>query len=118
MRWFQHQTNASDDIKLKRLEEEFSNDGYATFFKLLEKIGKEGKNYRLSLEKYPIDLLAKDFHIALERFEKILKKIKEIKLLEVNVKNIYAPKMKKYADEYTQRGRKYYEIRKYPKEDY
>lgn len=121
MRWIKHQTDASDDVKIKRLEEEFGLNGYAVFFKLLEKVGKEGRSYRLKFEKYPKEILAKEFRISQERLEKILEAMMKLGLIDVKAykkEEIYVPNMRKYADEYTQRGRKYYEERKYPKENY
>lgn len=124
MRWFKHLTNASEDIKIKRLEEEFGNDGYVGFFKLLEKIGREGNKYRLTLKKYPILSLAKDFHIEEKKFEEILIKMTKLTLLsekEYKKGILYVPKLRKYADEYTTRGRLYYKKRKlarFSKQDY
>lgn len=43
-----HDAHASDDRKVKRLERKFKNDGYATFFKVLERLCRE-KGMKLSL---------------------------------------------------------------------
>lgn len=124
MRWFKHLTNASDDVKLKRLEEEFGNDGYAGFFKLLEKIGQEGSKCRLRLSKYPVEVLAKDFNIEKNKFAKILERMAELDLIskgEYKKDIIAVLNLRKYADEYTSRGQEYYKQRKlsrYSNEDY
>lgn len=125
MRWFKHLTNASEDIKIKLLEEKFGNDGYAAFFKLLEKVGKEGERYRLSFEKYPLSTLAKDLCLSEDLLTKILEEMAKTELIDSKVfkkkEEIYIPKLRKYADEYTMRGRRYYQekqLKKFPKEDY
>lgn len=38
MKWFKHQSDASDDVFIENLEEIFGWEGYARWFKLLEKI--------------------------------------------------------------------------------
>jgi hypothetical protein len=111
MKWFKHQTDASEDIKIKRLEAEFQLDGYACFFKIVEKVGKEGKKYQLLLQKYPLELLAVDFKIPLEKLQKILEKMGDLMLIDKNKFKkgiIYIPNMRRYADDYTDRGRRYY----------
>jgi hypothetical protein len=42
MKWFVHETTASEDVKIVRLELEHGISGYAVFFKLLELVGREG----------------------------------------------------------------------------
>ena len=109
MKWFQHKTDASEDVKIKRLEAEYNNDGYAVFFKLLEKIGKEGCNFRLKLSKYPLKLLAQDFHLTEEKLKEILNKMEDISLIGKNTLKkgiISIPNMSRYADDYTDRVRR------------
>jgi hypothetical protein len=106
MKWFKHQTDASDDIKIKRLEADFQSDGYACFFKTIEKVGKEGKNYQLDTKKYPFELLAKDFNISLDRLTKIYEKMGELTLMDkMKLKKgiLSFPNMRRYADEYTEK---------------
>lgn len=124
MKWVKHLTTASEDIKIKLLEEQFGNDGYATFFKLLEKVGKEGEKCYLPLEKYPTTTMAKEFHLKEEILLEILKRMAKLNLISPKFFKkdiIYIPNLRKYGDEYTMRGKKYYEekqLKKFPKEDY
>jgi hypothetical protein len=125
VKWIKHLTNASEDIKIKLLEEQFGNDGYAVFFKLLEKVGKEGERCCLSFETYPVKTMAKDFNVDEKTLLAILGKMAKLGLISAKIfekrNEIYIPNLKKYGDEYTTRGKKYYEeqqLRKFPKEDY
>lgn len=107
MKWFKHQTDASDDIKIKRLEDKFGVSGYAAFFKIIEKIGKEGHNYALDTKKYPTEFLAKDFGIEKKVFDECLTFMNELGLITTKKDFIFCANMKKYADEYTEKkGRK------------
>ena len=111
MKWFKHDTDASDDIKIRRLEEEYGNDGYAVFFKTLEIVGKEGAKSRLNLEKYPKKWISSRCHISEEKLSEILEFMSKISLLcpKSLKKNIlYLPKFQERADEYTKRLRRRY----------
>ena len=103
MKWFQHQTDASDDIKIKRLEDKFGIQGYANFFKIVEKVGKEGKNFELDTKKYPIEFLAKDFKTEKKPFEECLTFMNELGLIVLKKDKISLPKMKKYASNWIRR---------------
>lgn len=113
MKWFKHDTDTSDDIKIKRLEEEFKNDGYATFFKILEIIGKEGEKFRLSLEKYPKKWISDKCHISEETLTKILESMGKIGLLcrkSLSNNILYIPNFRRRADDYTKRLRRNSEL--------
>jgi hypothetical protein len=109
MKWFKHQTDASEDIKIKRLEVDYPSEGYAFYFKTVEKVGKEGSNYQLKLEKYPLELLASDFKIPIEKLKKIFAKMGEITLIDKKSFSkgiISIPNMKNYADDYSDKVRR------------
>lgn len=100
MKWFQHQTYASDDIKLQRLELEFGLKGYAIYFKLLEKVGSEGSNFVLDLNKYPVRILARSMNSKFTFVHRILTKMNELNLIVFTESSISVPNMCKYAAEY------------------
>lgn len=61
--FFLHDANASDNLKLRRLERKHGNDGYATYFKLLEKLcNEEGMLLKVS-DTDLAELLAEDFNL-------------------------------------------------------
>lgn len=103
MKWFQHQSDASDDIKIKRLEYKLGITAYAVYFKTLEKVAKEGKNHCLEFEKFPIGLLANDFRIKEEELNDILTEMGKLGLIVRKVSGICVPKMKKYVGNWDRR---------------
>jgi Domain of unknown function (DUF4373) len=103
MKWFQHQTDASDDIKIKRLEDKLGISGYAVYFKVLEKVAKEGQKCRLALKKYPLEFLAYDFSLKKEVLDKHLTTMNELGLIVYKSTEIYVPKLKNYVSNWTKR---------------
>lgn len=103
MKWFQHQTDASDDIKIKRLEDKFGLMGYSVFFKIVEKVGKEGKKYALDTKKYPIEFFAKDFGVEKKVLEDCLTFMNDLGLVVFKSGIISLPNMKKYASNWDRR---------------
>ena len=109
MRWFKHDTDASDDIKIKRLEEKFGIEGYSTYFKTLEILGKDGKNGRISFEKYPKKWISGRCYISEERLSTILKFMGDISLCcpkSLRKNQLYITGFRKRADDYTKRVRR------------
>ena len=106
MKWFQHQSDASDDIKIKRLEYKFHSVGYAIYFKVLEKVAKEGEKHRLSLKKFPLDFLATAFGVEKKELEECLTFMNEIDLIKYKNAEINIPNMKKYTDNWSKRTTK------------
>ena len=41
MKWFQHDTDASNDVFLQETEDRFGDSGYAVYFKILEMYGSD-----------------------------------------------------------------------------
>lgn len=106
MKWFQHQTDASDDIKVRRLEYKFGLEGYAIYFKLLEKVAKEGKNHRLDLKKFPIGFLASAMNVQESKISDCLTEMSNLSLITLKSDEIYVPNMKKYTDNWSKRTTK------------
>ena len=112
IKWFKHDTDASSDIRIVRLERQFGAEGYAIFFKLLEIVGREGDQGRISFVKYPKFVISEDLKIDSKKFEEILKFMGKIHLccnksLKRNV--LYFPKFKDRVDNYTARVLRKYE---------
>lgn len=106
MKWFQHQSNASDDIKIKRIEKEFGVQGYAFYFKLLEIIAKEGEGDTLNLDKYPLELLSKSLSTQRRLLDKWLTFSNFIKLIVLEKDKISVPNLEKYSDIWSKRSNK------------
>src|SRR3990167_91916 len=106
MKWFEHDANASEDVKILLLEEKFGNNGYAFFFKCLEIIAKEGIKGSISFEKFPKRMLAKKTNVSDEVADKILTEMGRLKLCDPKLlKNntLSFPNFKKRADTYSKR---------------
>ena len=109
MKWFKHDSDASDDIKIKRLEEEFKNDGYAIFFKTIEIVAKEGEKGRISFQKYPQKWLSQRCHVSEEKIQEIYGKMAELGLLNRKSLNrgvLHLPNFSSRADNYSKYGRR------------
>jgi len=108
MKWFKHFSDAHQHPKIERLIKEFGSDGYCVCFVTFEIISKYGNELRLSLKKYSFqdfNVLAK---LGKERTEKVWQRMIEYGLLDGKAYKrgyLYSPKLRGYADEYTQRGR-------------
>lgn len=106
MKWFKHSTDASEDVRIQRLEERYGNIGYAVFFKCLEMVGKEGGLGKVSFKKYPVNLVCKRLNVSEEELNSILDFMGEIHLCcskSLNRGVLYFPKFRQKADDYTKR---------------
>lgn len=109
MKWFQHETDARNNPKIKQLVKEFGPVGYYICFTTFEIIGDYGDKYlRLSLEKYPKSDIADDLRIKEDILDKVwafmLKKnLLSPKFFKRNI--LYSVKLKERADEYTKKLR-------------
>lgn len=108
IRWFKHIVSAHTDIKIRRLMQEFHADGYAFFFIVLELIGGEGQDGRLSLEKVRPEDLSLVCHITpVERVQKILDASIKIGLFRKEATNLFCPALVNgYSDDWANRKRR------------
>ena len=109
MKWFKHDTNASDDVRIVRLEEKYGNDGYSAYFKLLEIVGREGEKGKISFKKFPKNLVSKRTNLEQKRLDEILTFMGYINLCcskSLKRDTLYFPKFKDRADDYTKRLRR------------
>lgn len=70
--YFPHDVDASSDQKLEALEALYGNDGYAFYFKLLERIYRTSNGELDVSDPETQKILAKALHLSLKRFGKIL----------------------------------------------
>ena len=83
MDFFIHDANASSDKKIKLLSKKHGNDGYATYFRLLESLCHE-PGMQLSLKDPELaELLAEDYRLRdIQHLYKIIQCCADIKLLD------------------------------------
>jgi hypothetical protein len=79
--FFSHDANASDDIKIKALENRMGIEGYAIYFKVLEILTKSSR-FQLDISKaYIREGIAQSLKISSELFENFVKNAIEVELL-------------------------------------
>ncbi len=106
MRYFKHKVDAHTDIKIQQLSREFPYVGYAIFFYLLEMIGREGKDGRLSYVKC-VQYVTFYFQDKPEQVEKVIKKAIELGLFSMEQDALFCPRLiNGYSDEWTNRRRR------------
>jgi hypothetical protein len=113
LRWFKHFTDARHNPKLRRIEDELGEAGYARACKLLEIVGERGGsgekfNPRIDLKSSPTDLrwLACELKIPEEEARTTLNLFASVRLIDPKSWRrmiVYVPQMKAYVDEWTQR---------------
>lgn len=80
MEYFPHDTDARNDLKIRKLRAVFGNDGYATYFILLENIYRN-KCYELDISDAETKLiLAEECRISEEKFTQIYLKCIDLDL--------------------------------------
>lgn len=104
MKWFKHFSDAYVNIKHQQLIAEFGLEIYAFYWICLEFIAQQGVNFELANSKSWKSVLKFQSHLSKNKVEIYLKKFAEVGLidqiaLEKGVLSV--PKMKEYADEYT-----------------
>jgi len=106
MKYFRHRVDAHADIKIQQLSREFPYVGYAIFFYLLEMIGREGKEGRLSYAK-ALEYATFYFLDKREQVEKVIKKAVDLGLFVIEEDTLFCPKLVNgYSDEWTTRRRR------------
>lgn len=82
MDYFPHDTDARNDLKIRKLRAVFGNDGYATYFILLENIYRQ-KLYELDvLDDETLLILAEECKVDFEKFKNILSKCLSLELFD------------------------------------
>lgn len=73
--------SAEQSTKLKLLDKAFPNEGYAVYFKLLEKIARDG-DLCLHVSEAEIEIFAYDWRLSEERLLKIINKAVDVGLFD------------------------------------
>lgn len=105
MKWFKHESDASTNLKLEQVLDEFGLHGYGFFWLCLELVaGQGGLEFKLKPEKNWKKALMKKSNLNEDRTDKILVRFGELNLIDKKAlkRNIlYIPKLAERADEYT-----------------
>ncbi len=85
MDYFPHDTDARNDMKLRKLRAVYGNDGYSTYFILLENIYKN-KDYSIDISDAETRLiLCEECKLSEENFMKIIEKCLDLNLFDKNL---------------------------------
>ena len=104
MKWFKHETDAHMSMKLQSVVEKFGVGGLGYYWSLVELVGKNGENYRISFKKDWKTHLKKFLNIELEVQSMYLEYFSDIGLIEkkaLNKGDLYIPKLAERSDDYT-----------------
>lgn len=108
MKWFKHDTDARNDLKIKLLKKEFGAEGYGVYFQLIEVIGEYIERDNLDewgfVEPiHTIETLADESGVTPDKLRAILIFCNKIGLLEKRDGRLYCKKVEKRLDEYMQK---------------
>lgn len=103
MKWFKHDSDASNDAKLKKLRLKYGAQGYGIYWYCLELIARNVEKHNLTFElEHDAELIADDFKLSAELVQHIMTYMVELELFENTDGIISCLKMATRADEYTQ----------------
>lgn len=105
MKWFQHDTDAKDDIKLKRLKKRFGMAGYGIWWWIVETVGREGVGGHLEFKKYPREELSHDLSMDISMLDELIGFMGEIELIDPKClpNALYISKLPERADDFSKR---------------
>lgn len=109
MKWFKHETDALGNLKLQSVITKLGAEAYGYYWACLELVGLQGTNFRLGAEKDWKVLLKKFLEIDLPKQETYLEFFAEKKLIDkksLDKGDLYIPKLRERADDYTKRVRR------------
>jgi len=104
MKWFKHDSDASNDAKLKKLRLKYGAQGYGIYWYCLELIARNVEKHNLTFElEHDAELIADDFKLSNDLVQHIMTYMVNLELFE-NVNGVVSClKMASRTDEYTQK---------------
>jgi hypothetical protein len=104
MKWFKHDSDASNDAKLKKLRLKYGATGYGIYWYCLELIARNVEKHNLTFElEHDAELIADDFKLSAELVQHIMTYMVELELFENTGGIVSCLKMATRTDEYTQK---------------
>lgn len=104
MKWFKHDSDASNDAKLKKLRLKYGAQGYGIYWYCLELIARNVEKHNLTFElEHDAELIADDFKLSADIVQHIMTYMVELELFENTDGIISCLKMASRTDEYTQK---------------
>jgi hypothetical protein len=104
MRWFKHDSDASNDAKLRKLRHKYGVTGYGVYWYCLELIARNVDKHNLTFAlEHDAELIADDFKLSAELVEEMMMYMVRLDLFENAHGIITCLKMSTRTDEYTQK---------------
>jgi hypothetical protein len=104
MKWFKHDSDASNDAKLKKLRLKYGAQGYGIYWYCLELIARNVEKHNLTFElEHDAELIADDFKLSADLVQHIMTYMVELELFENTDGIVSCLKMATRTDEYTQK---------------
>lgn len=104
MKWFKHDSDASNDSKLKKLRMKYGAQGYGIYWYCLELIARNVEKHNLTFElEHDAEIIADDFKLSSDLVQHIMTFMVDIGLFENTNNVITCLKMATRTDEYTQK---------------
>jgi hypothetical protein len=104
MKWFKHDSDSSNDAKLKKLRLKYGAQGYGIYWYCLELIARNVEKHNLTFElEHDAELIADDFKLSSDLVQHIMTYMVELGLFEESNGMITCLKMASRTDEYTQK---------------
>jgi hypothetical protein len=107
MKWFKHDTDASNDPKIKKLKKKFGMIGYGVYFNLLEIIARKMENnideFGFLPEDWDDESLEMEFNMEAKDLFPLFDYMINIGLFERKNDRIYNQKIQERCDDYTAR---------------
>jgi len=105
MKWFKHDSDASEDPKIQKLIYKHGLEGYGLYFVTLELIARDMEDNldRIGYlsDDWDFDFLANRFGFSPDKIRTMYSTMKTLGLFDSNSDVIYCPKIKNRCDEYT-----------------
>lgn len=111
MKWFKHDTDARNDVRLKLLKKRFGAEGYGVYFQLLEVIGEFVEQNNIEewgmVDKFhSVETLSEECSVTPAKLREILKYCNELGLFEKKNERLYCEKITKRLDNFFDRVRR------------
>lgn len=87
MKWFKHQSNASEDSKIAKLEDVAGLSGYAAYFKILELCASNWDEVSEPIFSFSAKQIQQKLHLKKGKTEFILNLMTELNLFQVSFKH-------------------------------
>ena len=92
-RYFSHDTDMRNDIKVKALRRKFANTGYAVWCFLLETL-TDKDDFEIEYTPVSIELMAADFDVAPDELQEIIQYCVKVNLLQIEDDRLFSTRHK------------------------